>query len=58
MVANDENTFGHERRANARRLIAVLQAVKAAVDRFDDGEINLEDAVRRIAEATAVRKAA
>ena len=58
MIPADEKTFGHERIAIARRMLAVIQNVKAAVEQFDEGEINLEDAVRRIADAVAVRKAA
>lgn len=58
MPTTDENTFGHERRAIARRLLAMIENVKAAVDHFEDGDINLEDAVRRITEAVASRKAA
>jgi hypothetical protein len=58
MIPADDKTFRHERLAIARRMLAVIQNVKTAVDRFDDGEINLEDAVRQIADAVVVRKAA
>jgi hypothetical protein len=57
---NRENDvlFLPDRCANARRLLAVIERVKAAVQLFEDGEINLEDAVRQIADTVAARKAA
>lgn len=51
-------SFPHERRLIARKLMAAMHAVKAAVRRFEDGEINVEDALRQIADAIAGRRAA
>ncbi len=58
MLHTQNEIFTNERRLAAREMVATLARVKDAVRRFDDGEINLEDAVRRIADAVAVRKAA
>lgn len=58
MFHDDDKTFGSERRLVALKSLAVIQGVKAAVQQFDDGEINLEDAVRLIADTVAVRRAA
>lgn len=58
MRSDDDKTFGHERRLIALQLLAVIQNVKAAVQGFDDGEINLEDTVRLIADTVAVKRAA
>jgi hypothetical protein len=51
-------SFPNQRRLIARKLIAAMQVVKDAVRRFDDGEINIEDALRQIAAAIASRWAA
>ena len=58
MLPDHNELFTNERRLLARNMVATLERVKDAVRRFDDGDINLEDAVRRIADAVAVRKAA
>lgn len=50
--------FSLERMAQARQLLSQFEQIKSAVRQFDDGEINLEEAVRRIAETVAARKAA
>ena len=50
--------FSLERQTQALRMLAVLEQVKSAVQQFDDGEINLDEAVRLIAESLAARKAA
>jgi hypothetical protein len=42
----------------ARNMIATLERVKDAVRRFEDGDINLEAAVRQIADAVNSRRAA
>ena len=58
MDRENEILFAPHRLANARRLLALIERVKAAVQLFEDGETNLEEAVRQIADAVAARKAA
>jgi len=58
MQRDHNELFPRERRLVARRLIAVMERVKDAVGRFDSGEINIQDALRRIADAIAGRWAA
>jgi exonuclease VII small subunit len=58
MLPAHNELFTNERRLLARNMVATLERVKDAVRRFEDGEINLEDALRQIAVAVASRKAA
>ena len=58
MLPHHHELFSNERRLLARNMVATLERVKHAVRQFEDGEINLEDALRQIAVATASRKAA
>jgi hypothetical protein len=47
-----------ERRWHALRMLRVLEIAKSAIKDFDSGDINLDEAVRRISAAVAFRKAA
>jgi exonuclease VII small subunit len=58
MLPNHIELFSPDRRLAARNMVATLERVKDAVRRFEDGEINLEDAMRQITDAVAIRKAA
>lgn len=58
MLPAHNELFTNERRLLARNMVATLERVKDAVRRFEDGEINLEDALRQIAVAAVSRKAA
>lgn len=58
MLPKHLELFSRDRRLVARNMIATLERVKDAVHRFEDGEINVEDALRQIADAVADRKAA
>jgi hypothetical protein len=58
MLPNRIDLFSPDSRLAARNMIATLERVKDAVRRFEDGEINVEDALRQIANVVASRKAA
>jgi hypothetical protein len=58
MFRQNDEIFSSERRLLARNMIATLERVKEAVRRFEDGEMNVEEAVRHIADAVATRRAA
>ena len=58
MYHQNDEIFSSERRLLARNMIATLERVKEAVRRFEDGKMNVEEAVRHIADAVATRRAA
>jgi exonuclease VII small subunit len=58
MLPNHIELFSPDSRVAARNMIATMERVKDAVRRFEDGEINLEDALRQIGNVVASRKPA
>lgn len=58
MLPTQNELFTNERRLHAGNMIATLERVKEAVRRFEDGETNIEDTLRQIADAVASRRAA
>lgn len=58
MLPSPIELFSTDRRLAARSMLATLERVKDAVRRFEEGEINLQDAIRCIDAAIGSRRAA